>query len=74
MAKLVPYNREGSEKKFVTLTLLVVVVKKKISQNFKESLTELFKIKQRNLLRIWWWWRFFRSTDHKIFNFFYKSN
>jgi len=34
----------------VTLTLLVVVVKSENTQNFKESLTELFKIKQRNFV------------------------
>ena len=40
----------GVRKKFVTLTLLVVVVKRKTTQNFKESLTELFKIKLRNFV------------------------
>ena len=42
--------REGSDKKIVTLTLLVVVLKKENNSKFHESLTELFKIKQRNFV------------------------
>ena len=40
------FEREDSEKKFVTLT----GGGGKNTQNFKESLTELFQIKQRNFV------------------------
>ena len=67
----------GQKKKFVALTLLVNITQnklEKITQNFRESLTELLKIKQTTLYLVVVVSQFFFLRIKFYINLFFLKN
>ena len=67
----------GQKKKFVALTLLVNITEnklEKITQNFRESLTELLKIKQTTLYLVVVVSQFFFLRIKFYINLFFLKN